>query len=169
MEAAHTVEASDFKTRTPCPLARGLVMALFEDSHTCLLAAHIHVRMHTQKKYDPCIFDLGAGCIHYQGGFVVKAPWRRRKLENYEFSGNSLERVKALLYMRQNRGEGGMDWIYGCHLCAKDVILTVKKNSTSTKPDQILQIHTARQMISNGINILKGRFFFFFSEPLTVV
>lgn len=143
MEASHTVEASDIKTHIPCPLARGLVMALFEDSHTCLLAAHIHVRMHTPKKCDPCIFDLGAGCIHYQGGFVVKAPWRRRKLENYEFSGNSLERVKALLYMRQNWGGG---WIYGCHLCAKYVILTVE-NSTSTKPDQILQIYTARQMI----------------------
>lgn len=38
---------------------------------------------------------------------MVKAPWRRRKLENYEFSSNSLERVKALLYMRQNWGGGG--------------------------------------------------------------
>lgn len=68
--------------------------------HTWLLAAHIHVSMHTPK-YDPCIFDLGAGCIHYQDGFMGKAPWRKRKLENDEFSNNSLETVKTLLYMRQ--------------------------------------------------------------------
>ena len=69
--------------------------------------------MHTlKKKYDPCIFDLDAGCIHYQGAFVVKAPWRRRKLENYEFSDNSLERVKALLYMRQDWGGGRLVVIY---------------------------------------------------------
>lgn len=35
---------------------------------------------------------------------MVKAPWRRRKLENYEFSSNSLERVKASSYMRQVGG-----------------------------------------------------------------
>lgn len=35
---------------------------------------------------------------------MVKAPWRKRKLENYEFSGNSLEGGKALLYMRQVGG-----------------------------------------------------------------
>lgn len=87
--------------------------AFWRWSHTCLLAAHIHVRMHTlKKKYDPCIFDLDAGCIHYQGAFVVKAPWRRRKLENYEFSSNSLERVKALLYMRQDWGGGRLVVIY---------------------------------------------------------
>lgn len=49
---------------------------------------------------------------------MVKAPWRRRKLENYEFSSNSLERVKALLYMRK---VGGLGWIHGCHFSVKDV------------------------------------------------
>ncbi len=104
------------------PSCLGPSHGAFEDTHTCLLAAHIHVRMHTPK-YDPCIFDVCAGCIHYRGGFVVKAPWRRRKLENYEFSGNSLERVKALLYMRKVGG-GGLDpWLsFFCERC----ILTAK-------------------------------------------
>ena len=48
---------------------------------------------------------------------MVKAPWRERKLENYEFSGNSPERVKALLYMRQVGG--GLDsWLsFDCERC----------------------------------------------------
>lgn len=85
------------------PSCLGPSHGAFEDTHTCLLAAHIHVRMHTPK-YDVCIFDLCVGCIYYQGGSVVRAPCRRRKLENYEFPGKSLERVKALLYMRQVGG-----------------------------------------------------------------
>lgn len=108
--------------------------------------------MHTPKKCDPCIFDLGAGCIHYQGGFVVKAPWRRRKLENYEFSGNSLERVKALLYMRQNWG--GVDlWLsFMCKICYFN---SGKFYVNKTRPN-ITDIYST----TDDINILKGRFFF---------
>lgn len=59
---------------------------------------------------------------------MVKAPRRRRKLENYEFSGNSPERVKALLYMRQVGG-GLAPWlpffVESMYLNSENKMLTV--------------------------------------------
>ena len=96
-----------------------------------------------------CIFDLCAGCIHYRGGFVVKAPWRKRYLENYEFHGNSPEGVGALLYMRQVGG--GLDsWLSFFLRMMKAIntentMLTLRYISISVKSQCMLDMSTDLQ------------------------
>lgn len=103
MKAAHTAEASYMKPVFLALLPRGLLpwcfwrytRTPFNSSHTCMNA---HTKIWR-------IFDLCAGCIHYKGGFLVKAPWRRRELEDYEFPGN-LKRELKLYYTWGRLGWG---------------------------------------------------------------